>query len=166
MLPISVDLSRLKVVLVGDGEAARRRLALLDEAGAADLELYAPHPPPALVAAAGGRLRRRLPEPAEIARARLVFLARVEEPAAGRIRQIAAAAGVLLNTEDEPAFSDFHSAAVVRRGDFTLAISTNGRSPGLAAAVRRKLEMLFGPEWQARLDRAASSRAALRAAGS
>jgi precorrin-2 dehydrogenase/sirohydrochlorin ferrochelatase len=164
MLPISVDLSRIRVILVGDGEAARRRLALLDEAGAADLEVYAPHPVPALAAAAGARVGSRLPEPAEILRARLVFLARVDEPGAGRIRHIAEAAGILLNSEDEPACSDFHSAAVLRRGDFTIAVSTNGRSPGLAAAVRRDLERLFGPEWQAHLDRAAFMRDAWREA--
>lgn len=165
MLPINIDLARVRVVLVGEGEAARRRLARLDEAGARDLEIYAPRPIPALAEAAGMRLRQRLPEPDEVAGAQLVFLAQVPEPAAHRIRHVAAAAGVLLNAEDDPARCDFHSAAVVRRGDMTVAVSTNGRSPGLAAAVRRDLERRFGPEWEARLDRAATLRKLWRAAG-
>jgi precorrin-2 dehydrogenase len=165
MLPIVVDLARTRVVLAGEGAAAYRRLTLLDAAGAAELEVYAPEPIPALAATAGGRLRRRWPDPDEVARAQLVFLAAVAEPAARRIRRIARVAGVLLNAEDDAAHCDFHSASVMRRGDLTVAVSTGGRSPGLAAAVRRDLEQRFGPEWEARLERGAALRTSWRAAG-
>jgi precorrin-2 dehydrogenase / sirohydrochlorin ferrochelatase len=165
MLPISVDLAQIRVVLVGDGAAARRRLALLDEAGADALEIYAPLPEPTLAAIAGSRLRRRLPQPAEIAGAQLVFVAGVAEPIAAEIRLMAQAAGVLVNVEDDRRRSDFHSAAVFRRGDLTVAISTNGTSPGLAALMRRMLEQRLGPEWELHLDRIAALRAGWRAAG-
>ena len=131
-------------MLVGDGAAARRRLALLDEAGADALEIYAPCPDPALALSAGARLQRRLPLPAEIARAQLVFVAGIPDPAAAEIRGAAQAAGVLINVEDDRRRSDFHSAAVFRRGDLTVAISTNGKSPGLAALMRRMLEHRSG----------------------
>ncbi len=91
MLPISVDLSQLRVVLVGDGAAARRRLALLDEAGASSLEFMPPRPEPALALSAGARLQRRLPLPAEIARAQLVFVAGVRR--SGRVRNPRGSAG-------------------------------------------------------------------------
>jgi precorrin-2 dehydrogenase/sirohydrochlorin ferrochelatase len=165
MLPISVDLTQIRVILVGGGEAARRRLTLLDQAGAGALEVYAASPEPALAAAAGARLRRRLPRPAEIARAHLVFVARIPDPAAAEIRRAARAAGVLVNVEDDRRRSDFHSAAVFRRGDLTVAISTNGRSPGLAALMRRMLEQRFTPEWEMRLDQLATMRQAWREAG-
>jgi precorrin-2 dehydrogenase / sirohydrochlorin ferrochelatase len=146
MLPISVDLAQIRVMLVGDGAAALRRLALLDEAGADALEIYAPSPDLDLALAAGARLRRRLPLPAEIARAQLVFVAAVPDPAADEIRRAAQAAGVLINVEDDRPRSDFHSAAVIRRGDLTVAISTNGKSPGLAALMQRTLEHQIGLE--------------------
>jgi hypothetical protein len=47
-----------------------------------------------LGAAAGERLRRRLPTAEEIARAHLVFLARLGEPAASQLRHVADSAGV------------------------------------------------------------------------
>ncbi|MGH7055279.1 MAG: precorrin-2 dehydrogenase/sirohydrochlorin ferrochelatase family protein [Stellaceae bacterium] len=165
MLPITLDLSRIRVILIGEGGAARRRLARLDEAGAGELEVYAPRPDPDLAEKAGARLRRRLPTAVEIARAQLVFLARLLEPAAASIRRIAAAAGVLVNVEDDRIRSDFHSAAVLRRGDLVVAVSTEGRSPGLAALVRRDLERHFGPEWAARLDEISGRRALWRSAG-
>ena len=165
MLPISVDLAQIRVMLVGHGAAARRRLALLDEAGAGSLEIYAPSPDPALDLAAGARLQRRLPLPAEIARAQLVFVAGIPDPAAAEIRGAAQAAGVLINVEDDRRRSDFHSAAVVRRGDLTVAISTNGKSPGLAALMRRVLEHRIGLKWEIRLDEIAALRQGWRQAG-
>jgi precorrin-2 dehydrogenase / sirohydrochlorin ferrochelatase len=165
MLPISVDLAQIRVVLVGDGAAARRRLTLLDEAGAEALEIYAPIPEPTLVALAGARLRRRLPRPVEVARAQLVFVAGVAQPVAAEIGRIAKAAGVLVNVEDDREHSAFHSAAVIRRGDLTVAISTNGKSPGLASLMRRVIEHRVGPEWEVRLDEIAALRQAWRAAG-
>jgi precorrin-2 dehydrogenase / sirohydrochlorin ferrochelatase len=165
MLPISLDLARIRVMLIGGGAAARRRLALLDEAGAEALEIYAPSPDRELAVMAGARLRRRLPLPAEIARAQLVFVAGVTDPAASEICRAAQAAGVLVNVEDDRQRSDFHSAAVFRRGDLTVAISTNGRSPGLAALMRRMLEQRFGPEWELHLDQIAALRAGWREAG-
>jgi precorrin-2 dehydrogenase / sirohydrochlorin ferrochelatase len=165
MLPISLDLAAIRVVLVGDGAAARRRLALLDEAGAQTLEIFAPMPEPSLAALGGERLRRRLPRAAEIARAQLVFVAGLAAPIAAEISRVARAAGVLINVEDDRAGSDFHSAAVVRRGDLTLAVSTGGKCPGLAALMRQKLEARIGPEWEALAGEIIALRAAWRGAG-
>ena len=165
MLPISVDLAQLRVLLVGDGAAARRRLALLDDAGAQALEIYAPDPDPELAESTVARLHRRLPSPAEIARAQLVFVAGVAEPIATEIRRVAKAAGVLVNIEDDRERSDFHSVAVIRRGDLTVAISTNGKSPGLAALMRRMLEQRFEAAWEIRLDELAALRQGWRESG-
>jgi precorrin-2 dehydrogenase / sirohydrochlorin ferrochelatase len=165
MLPISIDLAQIRVILVGDGEAARRRLVLLDEAGAEALDIYAPEPDSRLAEMAGARLRRRLPSPAEIAQAQLVFVAGVAEPAASELCRAAKAAGVLVNVEDDRRRSDFHSAAVIRRGDLSVAISTNGKSPGLASLMRQILEHWIGPEWELRLDEIAALRRAWRARG-
>ena len=165
MLPISLDLARVRAILVGDGAAAERRLALLDEAGAGMLEIFAPAPRPAFAAMAGARLRRRWPRPAEVMRAQLVFVAGVAEPAASEIGRAAQMAGVLINVEDDRRRSDFHSAAVFRRGDLTVAVSTNGKSPGLAALMRRMLEQRFGPEWEVRIERLAVLRQGWREAG-
>jgi precorrin-2 dehydrogenase/sirohydrochlorin ferrochelatase len=165
MLPITVDIARARIVVVGNAVAARRRLALLDRAGAKRVDVYADAPEPGLAAAAGDRLRRRLPSGEDIARAQLMFLAQVDEPAASQLRHIADSAGVLLNVEDDIARSDFHSPAVVRRGDLTIAISTGGKCPGLAAAFRRQIEASLGRQWDARLERVAALRAGWRDAG-
>jgi len=51
----------------------------------------------------------------------------------------------------------------VRRGDLQVAVSTNGRSPAVAAWLRRSLEESIGPEHAALLALAAEVREDLRA---
>ena len=153
MFPIMLDLSTLPLILAGSGPRTLRRLALLDEDRAARVTVCAPGPSEALERAAGTRLLRRWPTPAEIASARLLLIADgVETGALADLVAVARAAGTLVNVEDRPELSDFHSPAVVRRGDLLMTVSTGGRSPALARRLGRFLAEVFGPEWQARLE--------------
>src|SRR5262249_51741575 len=55
--------------------------------------------------------------------------------------------GVFINTADQPVQCSFIMPAVVRRGDISVAISTSGTSPALAARLRRKISGVIGPEY-------------------
>lgn len=55
--------------------------------------------------------------------------------------------GCLVNVVDDPLHSDFILPAVVRRGEFTIGISTGGASPALARRLREKMELEYGPEY-------------------
>lgn len=165
MLPIILDVRHARLVLLGEGAATARRLDLCDAAGARRLRLFAPRPSAALKRKAGKRLRQRWPRAAELAAARLVFIADLP-PAeaalwAGRVR----AAGGLVNVEDDMPYCDFHVPAVVRRGDLLLTASTGGNSPALARLIRRQWERQFPSRWAARLRMIARWRAAARAKG-
>ena len=165
MLPLVLDLSRLTLMLIGDGAAAERRLGLLDAAGAADLRVYAEMPSAALARAAGSRLVPRLPTARELARARLVFISDRHAGYCDELAGLARALGALVHVEDAPALCDVQAPAVLRRGDLTIAVSTGGKSPGLAVQVKRFLGTLFAPEWQQRLDALATLRRGWRARG-
>jgi precorrin-2 dehydrogenase len=166
MFPIMLDLSTAPVVLVGTGPQTIRRLTLLDEDGAGNVAVHAPSPGEALTSAAGARLVRRWPTPAEIASARLLLIADgIEASALSDLVVVARAAGTLVNVEDRPELSDFHSPSIVRRGDLLMTVSTGGRSPALARRLGRFLGHVFGPEWQERLEDLAALRAQWREAG-
>ena len=139
MFPIVLDLGALKVALVGEGEAVLKRLTLLDDAGAAHVEVYSASPNAALRTRAGSRLKGERPSQAALEAAHLVLLAGLGEAEAETLAGIARKAGRLVNTEDVKALCDFHVPSVVRRGDLLLTVSTGGKSPGLARRLRRHL---------------------------
>ncbi len=165
MLPLGLDVARLAVVLIGRGEAVVKRLALLDAAGARTLTVFSDAPSPPLATAAGDRLHRRLPESADFAGARLVLIAGLEIDRATELAGLARDAGALVNVEDRTALCDVQMPAVVRRGALTVAISTGGRSPGLAQLLKSVAERLLDARWGRWLDELAAQRARWRAAG-
>jgi len=144
MVPILLDPAHLKVVLIGEGEAYSKRLALLTEGGdISSVELHTN----------GAR-----PTPERLKAAQVVFVAGLDEAESGLIAGVVRASGGLVNVEDFKPLCDFHVPAVVRRGDLVLTVSTGGKSPGLARRLRRYLEALFGPEWARRLNEMAEKR--------
>ncbi len=164
LLPVSLDLSRLSVLLIGNGARAERRLRLLDEAGAARLRVFSADPGTELSARAGDRLRRRLPEAEDFKGVNLVFVADFQADAAHRIAERARAQGALINVEDVAAACDFQSAAVVRRGDLVLGIATGGRCPMLARVLKDWLERVLPLDFAAAAEALSRERKRLRAA--
>ncbi|HYL48089.1 MAG TPA: NAD(P)-dependent oxidoreductase [Stellaceae bacterium] len=165
MLPLTLDLSRLRLALIGAGPAASRRLERLDAAGAKALTVFAPEPSVALATLAGSRLIARLPEASELADIQIIFIVGLASATTADFAGRARAAGTIVHVEDAPAASDVQMPAVLHRGDLTITVSTGGRSPGLAAEVKRALGRIIGPEWAARLGEAGAWRERWRAAG-
>jgi precorrin-2 dehydrogenase/sirohydrochlorin ferrochelatase len=165
MLPLSLDLSRLRIALIGNGAMALRRLAWLEEAGAVALRVFAAAPSPELARAAGGGLLRHWPDRAALSEVQLVFIADVPRAKRQSLARAGRAAGAILHVEDAPLLSDVHAPAVLRRGDLIFAISTCGAAPGLAAELKVFLGEVFGPEWKGRLDEIAELRRRAHAAG-
>ena len=56
-----------------------------------------------------------------------------------RVWREAVAAGQLINTVDEPSRCNFILPAVVQDGEITVTISTGGKSPALAAKLRKEI---------------------------
>ncbi|HUD50640.1 precorrin-2 dehydrogenase/sirohydrochlorin ferrochelatase family protein, partial [Parvibaculum sp.] len=146
MLPIVLDAGTLRIVLVGEGGAALKRLEFLDAAGAAHLEVYSKAPEAAFAARAGNRLRGARPSREALEAAQVVLIAGLPQDEASGLAEAARKAGRLVNTEDVKALCDFHVPSTVRRGDLLLTVSTGGKSPGLARRLRRYLEDLFDPD--------------------
>jgi precorrin-2 dehydrogenase/sirohydrochlorin ferrochelatase len=167
VLPLAVDVSGWPVLLVGDGRAALARLDMLEAAGAQHLTVFTPGPASAAMRdrAAGRCLIERLPAEAEVAAARLLFLAGLDAGETERLAALARAHRVLVNAEDVPPLCDAYALAMVRRGNLVIGVSTEGRSPAVARVLRGWLQSRFGAEWSARLEQAAALRARLRAAG-
>ncbi len=129
------------------GGPRARRLA---EAGAR-VRLVAPHlGEHAALAVERGQIEQHLARPYADGDLEGCFLA----VAAADSRQVnravldeARARGVLCNVADDPSAGDVIIPASFARGDLTIAVTTGGASPVVAADIRTRLEGTFGPEW-------------------
>ncbi len=162
MIPIVLDPKVTPVALIGRGELACRRLEWLRAGGADTVAVFSDQASSELVELAGEHLRPRLPSIDELARLPVLWIADLPPSHALPLAKLARSLGALVNVEDVTAWCGFHNPSVVRRGDLLLTVSTGGKSPGLAARIRRQLAESFGPEWAPRVDQIGARRASWR----
>jgi precorrin-2 dehydrogenase/sirohydrochlorin ferrochelatase len=148
--PVSLTgLDQRTAVVIGGGKVAYRKVKALLEAGAA-ITVISPALIPELSILASEHLisvLQRVYQESDLKDAFLVIAA-TDDPALNRsIWQDALRWKCLVNVVDDPQHSNFILPAVVRRGDFTISISTGGASPALARRVREQLEDQFGREY-------------------
>jgi uroporphyrin-III C-methyltransferase/precorrin-2 dehydrogenase/sirohydrochlorin ferrochelatase len=135
--PVFLKLSGRRVLLVGGGTVAAAKLEGLVAAGAL-VTVVAPDIGPALQRP-GVTLQRRSFEPADLDGVWWVVAA----APADVNRQVQAAAEsrqLFVNAVDDPAHATAYLGSIVRRDDVTVAISTGGRAPALAALLREALD--------------------------
>lgn len=159
--PLMLDVARLRVLVVGGGAVAARKVAGLAEAGGRPT-LVAPAVTDELRASIE-RLRLvwhpRTYDSMDADRQHLVFAA-TDDPAVNqRVADDARAAGALVSRADEGGESDFHVPSHIRQEDVVVAFSTGGASPLLARRLRERLATVVTPG----LGRAARRLAAVRA---
>lgn len=145
--PVFLDLAGRKVLVVGGGEAAVAKCRLLGRSGAAIL-VVAAEPDADLVALAEAgavTLLRRAFAAADLAGARLCYVALEDAAEAAAVVAAARAQGVLANAVDRPPLCDFATPAIVERGPLAIAIGTGGAAPALARDLRARIEAAVPP---------------------
>lgn len=140
--------ARLSLV-VGGGEIAERKVHALLDANA-HVRVIAPTVTGALADLARGGKIEWLPRvycSGDLSDAFLIIAATNDTQVNRAIARQAQERGQLVNVVDDPDYCSFYAPAVVRRGDLTIAISTGGDVPALAAHLRAQIEQQFGDEW-------------------
>ena len=165
--PVNLLVRGRRVVVVGAGRIAARKIEPLLDAGAV-VEVVSPEAGAEVRDwAAAGRLvlQERAFEATDLDGAWLAVTA-TDDPAVNAAVYAAGEAGrVWVNSADDPANCSFTLMSVIRRGDLVVSVGTGGRSPALAAHLRRRLEEEIGPEYENLLDVLSEAREALRASG-
>lgn len=165
--PVSLAVAGRRCVVVGGGRIATRKVAGLLEAGAR-VEVVAPAPGDQVRewAAAGTiTLHQRPFAPADLDGAWLAVTATGDPAVDAAVAGAAEAARVWLGTADDPALGSLTGLSALRRGDLVVTVGTGGRSPALAAWLRRRLGEEIGPEYATLVDIMSEARERLRAEG-
>jgi len=140
MLPISLNLEKLSIALIGQGKQFERRKKILEEQGAKKLSIISPQPSTKI----------------DFNQFDIVLI--VDAKNDEELYKQAKAAKCLVNVEDKKQYCDFYFQTFIQRGDLQISVSTNGKSPGTARLIREKLEKDFGEEWGNRIEEIASKR--------
>jgi siroheme synthase-like protein len=163
--PVNLDLTGRRVLVVGAGPVAARKVAGLLDAGA-DVTVVAPTAVDEIADDSGVRWHERPYRRGEVASYRLAVTATGDPDVDDQVHRDAEAAGVWLNSADDPERCTFTLPAVSRHGDLQVTVSTNGNSPAVSRWLRQSLFDDIGPEHAAVLDLASEVRTELREATS
>ena len=159
--PVSLRLADRKVLVVGGGRVATRRVEEL-LGTEARLEVVATAVSAEIAAwAESGRLSvaRRPFEAGDVAGAWLCVAA-TDDPAVNRAVVVAAEAQhCFVSSAGDATASSAQPMSVLRRGDLEVAVGTSGRAPAAAAWIRRQLATVVGPEYGVLVDLVAEVRA-------
>jgi len=147
--PINIDVRSRTVIIVGGGAVAERKCRTLLDAGAR-VRIIAPRLSRGLQALLEkGRIEHlsRDYRRGDLAEAFLVFAATGDRATSRDVAREAAEWRILANIADMPDQSDFTTPAAVDRGDLLLTVSTGGKCPPLARAIREELDTRYGDEY-------------------
>lgn len=140
--PLFIDTVNLNVLLVGAGDVASRKLALLTRTEA-NIHVIAPQVNNEVRHYAdAGRILLSMREVvhADIQNYDLVYLATANDDLNAELATLATARGIWVNAVDNPAFCRFITPSIVDRGRLVVAISTAGAAPVFARTIRSRLE--------------------------
>jgi precorrin-2 dehydrogenase/sirohydrochlorin ferrochelatase len=158
--PIQLLIRGRRVLVVGAGHVAHRKITGLLEAGA-DVTVVAPFVRPK-VAALPVDLFERPYASSDIDGFQLVITCTDDREVNRQVFRDAEALGIWANSADDPINCSFILPSVARQGDLTITTSTNGRSPALAMWLRRRFEAEFDHSYDRLLDLLAEVRAEAR----
>jgi siroheme synthase-like protein len=143
--PVSLDVTGRRCLVVGGGRVALRKVQGLVSCGAL-VTVVAPSICTELVAlgSAGVSIERRPYASGDVAGFRLAISATGDPEVDGTVYAEAEAAGVWVNSADDPAHCTFIVPSVHRDGRITVAVSSGGASPALSRWVRQQIAAEVG----------------------
>jgi precorrin-2 dehydrogenase/sirohydrochlorin ferrochelatase len=149
LYPIYLNLAGKKCLVVGGGKVAERKVATLLEYEA-QVHLVSPEVSRSIAEWAAQNLiawRQGMFQADDLERTFMVFIATGDQEINRNIASLCREKAILVNAVDDPPNCDFYVPSILRRNSLCLAISTEGKSPLLAAKLRRELENIIPAEY-------------------
>lgn len=141
--PLFLDLTGQKVIVVGAGKVATRKIRSLLAAGTRVTVIS----PRAYRLPKAVRWLKRRYRRGDLAGARVVVAATNDQAVNRQVCADAKRRKLLVNCVAPPDAGNFIVPSVVRHGHLTIAVSTGGVSPALAKRLRRDLERVLSKDY-------------------
>lgn len=149
--PVFLDLTGKRCLITGEGYEVAFKVQGLVEAKA-NVTYVNPGAEDSIQAlASSGAINwiRRDFEPGDLEGCFMVITDREDN---SEIFRLAEEQRILCNSVDDPEYCRFSFGSIHRRGELTIAISTNGWAPAVAVRLRERFQREIGPEYTVFLD--------------
>ena len=137
-LPISIDISDSKILIIGGGQSALKKIKILQRSGA-QLEVIAENIIDE-VYETGVVCFKKSYEKSDLKGFLMLYSCTNNETLDRQIASDGREAGVLVNIHDNPALCQFVSPAIYRDGNISVAVSSNAENVYEAIRLRNQIQ--------------------------
>ncbi|MGP4077355.1 NAD(P)-binding protein [Halobacillus sp. K22] len=151
--PLMVQLENRRAVIIGGGKVACKRARTLIESGA-QVTIVSPHLTSELSVMAADSLvewKKKLFQPNDIKDAYIVVIATNNELVNEQVWQSSSRVP-LVNVTGEAERGNLQFPGHIKRGRLSIAVSTGGASPKLAARMKEELEQKYNHDYEDYVD--------------
>ena len=142
--PLFVDISEKKILVVGAGKIAARRIAAL-QMFTEQIFVVAPDVCPAIDKLEKEEkviLSRREFRESDLEEKEIVLAATDNPEVNFHIWKACKKRGILVNVSDRKELCDFYFPSIVKKEEMVIGINSSGTSPGKVKEIRKKIEKL------------------------
>jgi len=167
LFPIFLKLEKLKVLIVGGGNVALEKLnVIIGNSPETEVTVVGPEILSAIEQVAARKqnvkLKKRVFFPGDLFNVDIVIAATADVELNKIIKDEATKRELLVNVVDTPELCDFYLGSIVKKGDFKIAVSTNGKSPTFAKRMKEVLDESLPEETHEVLENLAEIRSHLK----
>ena len=152
--PMMLNIENKECLIVGGGDIAHRKILELIEYGAS-ITLVSPSINEGIKLLVDNRSINYIQDrydKAYVENAYIVVASTNDCKANNQIFKDCSERKILVNVVDDPKNCSFIVPSKIRRGDLTIAISTNGKSPTLSRSIREELEKKYDEHYETFLN--------------
>ncbi len=147
-LPIAIDISDQKILIIGGGQSALKKIRILQRFGA-NLEVVAENITEE-IRSVGIICYQKRYEKSDLKGYLMLYSCTNNEELDRQIAQDGREAGVLTNIHDNPALCQFVSPAIYKDGNITVAVSSNAMDVYESIRIRNLIREFLEKEKQGR----------------
>lgn len=137
-LPISIDVSGQKILIIGGGQSALKKIRILQRYDV-QLEVLAKHIIDEILVSGIGWTKKSY-EKSDLNGYLMVYSCTNNEVLDRRIAQDAKEAGILVNIHDNPSLCQFVSPAIYQDGNIRVAVSSNAEDVYESIRIRNLIQ--------------------------